>query len=792
MKTGKSPFSNIRGELKKSSYFRQLLYTYTLVSCLLFFIFSALIVFYTNKDYRDTLIDQQNRGIEQSYQVNQTVLQDVYGTCTTLLNGVDLPRILYNAEYPVELSLKSKQLMDQIRQASSIVYSVYFVNFEAGTIQDSFTRGKIEDHYDRGLVDFLTGHKADRSPFYGLARTVQRTNSYASSNAKIFSLIIHPSTRGALVVNFYYDSYMRLLQTDSSGYISLLQVDRTGHVMTAAGSYLPGIASGEPDDTAFDAAGSCLGADLGSNALYTKISQDPATSGSFSAKVGGKSCLVMYRHNLGQGITYISILNQNAIYTANHLLWVVLLCGIAFIVIGLVAALGISVLVYRPFHSFKEQLSSHSGMPLSPQGGETDEFAYLSGIYRDIVQANEKLRSESQALLKEKDRAVLRSLLTGSDAGALIPAEYESLDQHFEKSLYQTLIISIDFHFRQQEDTAGLGLLRYSITNVFNELFEDKFNFMLMDVASPDVVYVINHDDESGTGLLSLIEKGKTFFQEYFRITLSFGVGVTVKDLDDLNTSFYGAQEALKQRFLTGNGKIHLASALEQKPIGEQHYPHAEDSAIISAMRTLSPEDVKAELSAFFATIRGFRFDQILRALLQLDTTLQRFESAQELTGEPLPWELTVISQLDIDTIHAYFERRCLADISELSEIRKHSAEKNELVENIIRKVEENLLDPNLSVASLADEVELSVNYLRSIFKENTGESLSAYITRKKVELICHLLKDTDESIQGISDRMGFSTKNYFFTFFKKHMNMTPNEYRKGMSEGVSEGDLPH
>ena len=62
---------------------------------------------------------------------------------------------------------------------------------------------------------------------------------------------------------------------------------------------------------------------------------------------------------------------------------------------------------------------------------------------------------------------------------------------------------------------------------------------------------------------------------------------------------------------------------------------------------------------------------------------------------------------------------------------------------------------------------------------QNTGDSLSNYIIQKKLELICHLLADTNTSLQDISDQLGFSTKNYFFTFFKKHMGTTPNEYRK-------------
>ena len=101
----------------------------------------------------------------------------------------------------------------------------------------------------------------------------------------------------------------------------------------------------------------------------------------------------------------------------------------------------------------------------------------------------------------------------------------------------------------------------------------------------------------------------------------------------------------------------------------------------------------------------------------------------------------------------------------------------------MIQFVDEHLYDANLSVSLIAKEVHLSVNYLRSVFKESTGGSLSGYITGRKLDLICKLLKETDMPIQEISDKLGFTTSNYFFTFFKKQKGVTPTQYRNDSSE---------
>lgn len=127
----------------------------------------------------------------------------------------------------------------------------------------------------------------------------------------------------------------------------------------------------------------------------------------------------------------------------------------------------------------------------------------------------------------------------------------------------------------------------------------------------------------------------------------------------------------------------------------------------------------------------------------------------------------------------AMFQDRCLNAIAAVKASLSSTDEKARLIAKVEALVDSHIYDPNLSVIYLANEVGLSVNYLRGIYKERTGISLSSYINQKKLDLICGLLTTTDLSTQDISDRMGFTTKNYFFTFFKKNMDLTPTQYRK-------------
>jgi len=83
-----------------------------------------------------------------------------------------------------------------------------------------------------------------------------------------------------------------------------------------------------------------------------------------------------------------------------------------------------------------------------------------------------------------------------------------------------------------------------------------------------------------------------------------------------------------------------------------------------------------------------------------------------------------------------------------------------------------------LSLDSLAKEVFLSKSYLSSIFKKETGMSLTAYITRVRVEKSKKLLLEDNTSLAHISSQCGFKDQSYFTKVFKKETGVSPKRFR--------------
>ncbi|MBE6769725.1 MAG: helix-turn-helix domain-containing protein [Ruminococcaceae bacterium] len=93
-------------------------------------------------------------------------------------------------------------------------------------------------------------------------------------------------------------------------------------------------------------------------------------------------------------------------------------------------------------------------------------------------------------------------------------------------------------------------------------------------------------------------------------------------------------------------------------------------------------------------------------------------------------------------------------------------------------------LTADLSLNHLAQLQNISPAYLSNIFHKETGEKLTDYVNKKRVNYAKQLLDTTNLQIQTIAQRCGIVDVHYFSRIFKKHTGKTPKEYRELQRKG--------
>lgn len=83
------------------------------------------------------------------------------------------------------------------------------------------------------------------------------------------------------------------------------------------------------------------------------------------------------------------------------------------------------------------------------------------------------------------------------------------------------------------------------------------------------------------------------------------------------------------------------------------------------------------------------------------------------------------------------------------------------------------------SVEEMAEGIRLSPNYLRSLFKAGTGQTILEYMTDFRLQKACVFLRDKSLKVKDVSLMVGYENVSYFSQIFVKRYGVTPNEYRK-------------
>ena len=88
-----------------------------------------------------------------------------------------------------------------------------------------------------------------------------------------------------------------------------------------------------------------------------------------------------------------------------------------------------------------------------------------------------------------------------------------------------------------------------------------------------------------------------------------------------------------------------------------------------------------------------------------------------------------------------------------------------------------------LDVAALAEMCDLSQYHFIHLFREYTGMSPYAYLTRLRLERAKDLMTSTTMNISEIADAVGYGNPLYFSRLFHKHVGISPSRFREGAGE---------
>ena len=168
----------------------------------------------------------------------------------------------------------------------------------------------------------------------------------------------------------------------------------------------------------------------------------------------------------------------------------------------------------------------------------------------------------------------------------------------------------------------------------------------------------------------------------------------------------------------------------------------------------------------------------------------------EKLISYPMPQEFTSIISKQVPSIAPFLDKCCeefllqnpmyretssallkfcLIDIIKSIEKSRNS----DRLAPILNYIHENYFDVTLSNESIAELFSYHPYYLSQMIREHTGLSLHQYLISYRIKMSKKKLITTNEPINTIAWKSGFTSTAYFIKLFKSKVGVTPNTYRK-------------
>ena len=109
-------------------------------------------------------------------------------------------------------------------------------------------------------------------------------------------------------------------------------------------------------------------------------------------------------------------------------------------------------------------------------------------------------------------------------------------------------------------------------------------------------------------------------------------------------------------------------------------------------------------------------------------------------------------------------------------------SKKSDMLIEVQKYINRNYFNENLSIAEVANVMKVSKAYLIRVFKRDLKMNFADYLTNVRIKNAIILMRDNELKLNDISKMVGYNTQHYFSNVFRKHVGISPQDYRIGMS----------
>lgn len=430
-------------------------------------------------------------------------------------------------------------------------------------------------------------------------------------------------------------------------------------------------------------------------------------------------------------------------------------------------------------------------------------FKYLEASLKSLFDERETFETR----LKMQNEAMRNNVFVRVMKGRIknifeLKETLETYDIRFKSNKFLVIIFSIeqlsDMFFDEKAKESGdtVDLIYFIVKNIVEELISSENHIGYMGEVDGMMVFLVNVCEEIPPAekpipikdqMLAIATRTIEFTERKFGVFLSAVISGEHRDLVGIAKAYSEVLEAVEYRKIIG----------DDNPILYYSDIHTNDSSCFDGNYSLEKERrfINCIISEDFKSAGLILNDLITKDFIKNSHSLQLTKSRMfGLINSMLNALGVVKTKLDIEFFDELNPANRLLNTKSINELQKQMEYifeklteyydvKNKEQEpfwlaNVEDFVKNHYTEPELSIASISEMLNISASYLSTTFKKHRGTGLLDYIHKVRLEK-AKVLMNTDLNIKDIAQQVGYLESKALIRAFKRYEGTTPGKFRE-------------
>lgn len=524
---------------------------------------------------------------------------------------------------------------------------------------------------------------------------------------------------------------------------------------------------------------------------YTDLSE---SRGMFYKKIAGEQFTVSYITSKTRDWKYVSVIPERIFMEkAQNIKLLIGLSLLLCLLFGSIMALFFSKKNYKPVKDIVQTLQKRTKLTPKKSNNEIDFIHQaVSSTLDEKEKINEKFKQQSIEL---KSTFIMKLLKGRIDNTLVIQDVLSSFDIRFETSEFAVMLLYIEDFSKFFEDgndkhiEEKLKFVRFIICNVSEELIGRSSIGVTTEVDEMMACLInfksTNHS-ENMEEMMRMANEINNFLRDRFGIYLTVCISEIHHTLESIPEAYQETLEAMSYKMIIDREIISYSEIIGMKNSHQSYeYSLEHENQLINNIKAGDFKNAKEILDKIFDNNFHSRSLSI--------------QMAKCLIFDIISTIVKAINNINISSDNTFFSKLNMIDKlvscktimemkQEITKILKETCEHIDcnkkshnitLSDNVIRFVESNYFNLNLSISMIADELNSNPVYLSRLFKEQTGEGLLDFINRVRINHAKRILKKQEISVGDTAIKVGYNNSAALIRAFRKYEGITPGQYKE-------------